>query len=274
MVQDIARQQEAEIADATETAPRSIPHRHLERTFSIQFNELLSDPLYSTSRFATLIIGCILTLTVVIQIITRVLRISLSCAQEFFSAWKWLASTSNDRAELRLKWAATRKINLALMNAFELHTRESLIDESSLDPRLRLKAARLGDDQVAISNFVLKGEHWEKTGGIFWTWRRILNGTLFHTEGIWINSRLLWFQTTQIFSGMLFLLLLFRSVESIAQQCESARADLGPSVPEWYKEIIPTPEMIYIALYPAWGVAAFVSLLLIILYIPRCVSLT
>ena len=119
---------------------------------------------------------------------------------------------------------------------------------------------------------MLYGEKTQLTGGILWTWWHLLNGSLFHTEGLWINIRLVIFQFAQIVVGVVFGAFLLLSVESLADAAESEREKLGPEVPQWVRDLIPTRKMINWSLYPATFVALAVMLLLILIYIPRCVE--
>lgn len=168
-----------------------------------------------------------------------------------------LLSSSNVRGESRLKAAAVRKIDAMFRTASELH---------------QLNQADVlisGSENQAMRNFVLYGERSEVSGSALWTWRRLLNGSLFHTEGIWINTRLVTIQVAQFLVGTVISIVLLVSVERIAGEAEEARASLTPDMPKWVQDIVPTRQMVYWSLYPAAIAAIFVMLLLVLLYIPR-----
>ena len=48
------------------------------------------------------------------------------------------------------------------------------------------------------SNFVLFGEREVACGGLFWTWRKMFDRSLFDTEGVWLHSRLFVGQASQL----------------------------------------------------------------------------
>jgi len=94
--------------------------------------------------------------------------------------------TSNTNGEFRLKKAATRKINLMLMNAKSLQVAESRKQEASLScSRLSsVRSSNRTDADKTMLNFVLhglEGPNWE--GGFLWTWKLLLNQDFFEVEG-------------------------------------------------------------------------------------------
>ena len=94
--------------------------------------------------------------------------------------------------------------------------------------------------------------------------------SLLADEGLWINSRLVVFQTCQVVAAIAFSYLLLWSVGAAADKADEAREDLeSNSVPKWVDDLIPTGEMVRQSLYPAAVIAIIVSFLLILLYIPR-----
>jgi len=182
-----------------------------------------------------------------------------------------LVATSNTHAEARLKCAARRKLNTVLLNAHSLHNFDepgALLSEATVSGK---KAAKSGKASDPMRAFVLHGEHLEPAGGLLWTWLRILDGSLFDCEGIWINTRLIIFQAIQIVIGAFLVYVLFGSVEIIANKAEEARKDITPETPKWLADFVPTRQMVYRALYPASAAATLVLLLLILVYIPRSV---
>ena len=165
-----------------------------------------------------------------------------------------------------------RKANKMLDNAYELH-RSVADDPDNMDQCLSRRASRSFEPtrDSTMRNFVLRGERFEQCGGFLWTWTRILDGSLFSTEGVWINTRLIIMQVAQILVAIVLSALFFTSVEDIATKAEEERNQLDPYTPQWIVDFIPTRQMIYRSLYPASIVATGVMVLLIGVYIPRYV---
>jgi hypothetical protein len=125
--------------------------------------------------------------------------------------------------------------------------------------------------EETMINFVIGGESFEDCGGLAWTWMRLLSGALFEEDGIWIASRLIIIQTVQLF---LFAFVTYTGVllvNEATKRAEQAQAILQPGYPQWVYEIVPTPNQVKIALYPALGIVMFVMITLFLVYIPRYV---
>ena len=84
-------------------------------------------------------------------------------------------------------------------------------------------------------NYILRGEQFEDAGGIFWTWKRILSGQLFDTEGIWLPTRLIVFQGVQFVVSVIMIYIFFTVTKFAADQAEDAQAKLDPDLPDWVK---------------------------------------
>ena len=183
-----------------------------------------------------------------------------------------VAATSNVRGESLVKFASTRKLNRLLVNADVLHgldSREN--DRRALLAKRSTKRARRKVTDETMRNYVLNGSRKETIGGFYWTWRRLIDMSLLADEGLWINSRLIVFQTCQLVAAIAFAYLLLWSVGAAADGADEAREDLETNnVPQWVDDLIPTGEMVKRSLYPAAVIAIIVSFLLILLYIPRC----
>jgi hypothetical protein len=225
---------------------------------------------FQKSQKLVFIVGVVLAILYAIPIFFSFLRHFAGRATNPVVVLQHLMATSCTRAETRLKWAATRKLNRVLTNAHSLHKRgrSPLLPQGRRSTSPQRNAVESESDQT-IRNYVLRGEREEFAGGIFWTWRRIIDGSLFDTEGIWLNTRLLVFQAAQVIIGAVVAFVLISSVNHIADQAAEAIDKLDPDLPDWVQELVPTPQMVYIALYPASIVATIVMVLLIVLYIPR-----
>jgi len=84
-------------------------------------------------------------------------------------------------------------------------------------------------------NYVLRGEQLENAGGLFWTWKRVFSGELFHTEGIWLPTRLIVFQGAQVVVGVCLSLIFFKVTSLTAERAKRAQDDLDPDLPDWAK---------------------------------------
>jgi hypothetical protein len=224
--------------------------------------EIIQTTFFDSYRLFTLAVGLCLALLFCLQIIISLCHRQLyRISGKAHGVLARFLSSSNVRGESRLKIAAVRKVDAMFRNACELHQLnhvDALISGSE----------RTTADQ-AMRNFVLHGERSEWSGSPLWTWRRLLNGSLFHTEGIWINTRLVTIQVAQFLVATVFSIILLVSVERLAGEAEAARADLSPDLPQWVFDIVPTRQMVYRALYPATFTAILVMLILFLIYIPR-----
>jgi hypothetical protein len=225
--------------------------------------EIVQEPFYDFYQVFTLASGLCLAFLFCLQIITSF------CQRQYFRRYgnargvlAHFLSSSNVRGESKLKIAAVRKVQAIFRNSSELHQ----LDHA--DALISGSGYRTAANQ-AMRNFVLHGERSELAGSALWTWRRLLNGSLFHTEGIWINTRLITIQVAQFLVGTIFSIVMLVSVERIAGEAEEARAALTPDLPQWVLDIVPTRQMVYRALYPATFTAMLVMVLLFLLYIPR-----
>ena len=177
-------------------------------------------------------------------------------------------STSYVRGCARGKLAATRKVNLMLKNASCLHKpimasadRESLAIPSSL---------RGTSVDPTFHNYVLHGEKRVQGAGDFgWTWNHIISGRLFDTEGIWLPTRLIIFQSGQLIFGLFIGYAYFIAIASIAIRADNANATLPDGLPQWVYDIVPTGRQVKLALYPAASVGTVVMLLILLVYMPR-----
>lgn len=186
---------------------------------------------------------------------------------------KFSIASSNARAETRLKMAATRKLNNLLSNAHEMHALDAgALGSIPLANSVTGSSKRSSLDTVTdrtLREFLLRSERKEVACGLFWTWRRILDGSLFNTEGIWINTRLIVMQAVQVILAAFVSTILFENIEEVADKTQKERDSMHPSSPQWAKDFVPTRKMVYVALYPATIVGTLVMLATILIYLPR-----
>ena len=95
-----------------------------------------------------------------------------------------LMAGSATRNEYETKMAAAFKTHLMVKNAYELHKRKDKRLNSSILGITSSTNAR------ALLNFNKYSNETEMTGGFFWLWKGISNGSLLREHGIMINSRL------------------------------------------------------------------------------------
>jgi hypothetical protein len=140
--------------------------------------------------------------------------------------------TSHVRGTARVKQAATRKINLMLQNANQMHLPTGkLAGRGSLSMPSTLRSAT---EDNTFRNFVLHGESKVSGQGSFrWTWQHIMSGRLFDTEGIWLPTRLLVFQAGQLIFGTFTVYFAFVGVEYLADKADEAVDALGENLPQW-----------------------------------------
>lgn len=221
-------------------------------------------------REFTMILGLILAGLFLIQMFLSSLRLRRGISKRRAGVFDHITSTSNTRGEARLKHAATRKTRKIMENAISVH---SIDTEAALrgTPQ-QLHTQQTAVDTSTMRNFILHGERYELAGGTMWTWLRILDGSLFDTEGIWLNTRLIVLQMAQVIVAVVFSYLLFLGVGMLAESAGNARDDLKPEFPNWVSDVVPTPRMVRVSLYPATIAAIVVMVLLISLYIPSAVS--
>lgn len=95
--------------------------------------------------------------------------------------------------------AARLRIRQFLTHALGVLSDQSLITSSDTDNLAK-------HPNNALERFLLLPVKTERVGGVLWAWKRIWDGTIFSQEGIWLNSRLLACNFSQV---MIFGLLIF-----------------------------------------------------------------
>lgn len=180
------------------------------------------------------------------------------------------ATTSYVVGTARTKKAATRKVNSLLTNARAMHG----ITESLGPTSQTFMSFHKSQSDTVFQKYTLSGERFEDAGSLFWVWERILTRELFDTEGIWLPARLIIFQFGQIAIALLTLFLLFFFVERVAKAADEAQLTLDDGLPAWFYDFVPTGQEVRFALIPAASISVGVCVVLIVLYIPRCVHMT
>jgi len=128
-------------------------------------------------------------------------------------------------------------MNRMMTNADRLHRPiEGITGDSS---SLSHSATNLSKD-LTMRNYVRDADRTEKVGGFFWTWWRLLNGSLYDSEGIWISTRIIIIQVGQVAVLVTGSILMLYSVEYYGEQADAARKGLNPGDPQWAYDFVPT----------------------------------
>lgn len=101
------------------------------------------------------------------------------------------------RKETRTKQAAVFKINRLLDHALDMHQEDSMMDSTfgtrnrSGGATSRGGTANLNSTGRALLNYQLMESCRAQSGGPVWTWKKIIDKSIFKEEGVWFHSRLI-----------------------------------------------------------------------------------
>jgi hypothetical protein len=178
-----------------------------------------------------------------------------------------VSHTSDIIGSSRLKQAASKKIDVLLRNARQMHVpleTKGERDSTGLTNYL-LESQR----NPVFQNYTIFGEGHEDAASLLWTWKQLYSGRLFDTEGIWLPSRLWIFQLGQVgLAGFIFVAL-FKFIKRAVKEADKTKEALPSGLPQWVYDIVPTGREVKFALIPAAWVALLICASLILLYIPR-----
>lgn len=144
--------------------------------------------VYASAYYLSLALGCLLVTMLVIDLL-------ISIAPRFLCTSglaKRLFVPSGLKAEAHQQKAAFFKTSQMLQNALHIHT-EANGASNKLQKSLKKRDSQ-GSQVQALLQYQLKEvqtDRNEEVGGLLWTWKKILNGSLAQEEGVWIHSRLL-----------------------------------------------------------------------------------
>lgn len=169
------------------------------------------------------------------------------------------------RGHTSMKRAAHFKLTKLLIRAYMLHDPNA----SKYFKTKKDSVASISKDDPAMKNFVLYGDQNEFSGGVMWTFKRLLSRNIFDEEGVWVSSRLVFIQCGQISLSIVFVGALFKQTPVFEDYVQEAKDALPDGLPSWVYDMVPDPWMIRTSLYPALICAGFVCVGLVILYIPR-----
>jgi len=216
----------------------------------------------------TLVMGILLSLILAVQIPLNSMTAIKRNREGKLQRWMM---PQNIKSGAYIKMAGSRKVNSFLTNAHALHPVGTAAERSIL-----IGGKKQTQSERTMSNYVLFGEREVRSGGFLWTWKRMLDRSLLHTEGIWLHSRLFVGQAAQIIISIFALGLFYAGTPILAAQSQAARDELievfGDELPQWIYDFIPTEQQVRYAFYPAAGVATAVALVIVCLYLPSTVS--
>ena len=176
-----------------------------------------------------------------------------------------LVRSHSVRGYTSMKRAANYKLTKLLINAYVLHNPNA----SKYFNEKNESVDTTSKDDIAMKNFVLYGDQREPSGGVFWTWKRLLTRSLFEEDGVWISSRLVVIQCAQLIASALVVGIMVFVVPAYEDDVRKARNELPKDLPSWVYRTVPEPWMVPTSLYPAAACAGAVCAGLIVLYIPR-----
>ena len=144
---------------------------------------------YYVAHYWSMIIGlCLISL----QLVT-IVRILLPTEKLQAMEAQWidrLLTPGLAKMECKTKRAAAFKIDNLVRNALEMHVAA---------PERVGMGNLMSSYGRALLNFRTQEDVYETIGGFNWAWTKILNGTIFTEEGIWLHSRLLIANFSQFF---------------------------------------------------------------------------
>jgi hypothetical protein len=91
-----------------------------------------------------------------------------------------ITRTSHTVGSSRLKHAGTKKMNLLLQNALQMHSVPKMIPNSAGGIK---STYGISQQDPVFQNYLTQGESYEKVNMFLWTWKQLLSGRLFDTEG-------------------------------------------------------------------------------------------
>ena len=211
--------------------------------------EIVTDGNFKGSQIFTFSMGTAVFAIYLVQFLLAIIKKNkdrLHSLYQFFEK-RSMYQTAHDRGTIRSKQAGTRKLNKFLENAYKLHIPKTNVEVES-ENSLRTET----ESEATFRNFVLYGETHEECASLIWTWRNLLSGRLFDTEGVWIPTRVMIFQAAQVAFGLFVCTVFFVAIEGLAQVADDAVESLpdDEAIPDWVYDIVPNGKQVRIALLP------------------------
>ena len=182
------------------------------------------DPLYDFQYLTTLVLGCFLLLFQVKALLY--VLIPRSIWEKLPSSDFWLTS-GMAKSEGSTKRAAAFKINRMVENAISQHDGKILDHDQSSRLKIRSSSKRSAFGQ-AMLNFQASADYREKVGGVWYTIKKMWNGSLFDEEGVWIHARLYAMNISQWFI-VVFFVILYSLLDVLIQEFFSTPPEPTPA---------------------------------------------
>lgn len=157
---------------------------------------IVANDYLGSTFFLALFLGCIILLS---QAVDAILQLTPRSWLDEYGLLQRLVLPGTLRQERVGHQAATLRIKQFLTNALGVFNDSSSTSSSNSD-----KITRRATN--ALERFLLSPVKTESVGGVLWAWKRIWDGTIFSQEGIWLNSRLLACNFSQL---MIFVVLIW-----------------------------------------------------------------
>eukprot|EP00977_Amphora_coffeiformis_P027149 scaffold34584_cov134-Amphora_coffeaeformis.AAC.1 len=182
------------------------------------------DP-YAATYIIALIVGMGMLLALTVDLLLLVLPSNL--VESTFLAPGGL------KAECAQKNASFRKMSKMINGALAVHA--SAADDEK-KPKSSQPVMYENKELQVMMSYSRGKDQKEEVGGIFWTWKKAMNGSLFYEEGVWFHSRLMAMGLAQFLVSVLIVFLAisgyanydkfkYTETPTIAEQGESLLLD-------------------------------------------------
>jgi hypothetical protein len=239
-------------------------------------------PSNEIAAVATLVLGCILLLFQVKALLYVLISRSI------WSIWKkYLSRTSGAVVE----WENLKVVPSELpplksigwvKNAISQHDGKILDHDKSSRLKIRSSSKRSVFGQ-AMLNFQASADYREKVGGVWYTIKKMWNGSLFDEEGVWIHARLYAMNISQWLIALLYLLLVLvlflgTVIFSLSSSVPTSSPSSAPtsSSSSFAPSVAPTIDFTEVEAQIALGAGAIAALIasvyLALIWIPSSVS--
>jgi hypothetical protein len=215
--------------------------------FSTDHNDSLP---YKFLYWMSLLLGCLLLAMHGVHLLILVIPKEKLAEQRWLSP---LLASQTVSSESAIKKAASLKVNKMMQNATAIHQ----LDDSGSSQKKRMVETSYGR---ALLNFDKNAEVYERAGGLWWTWTRMWNGTLYSEEGIFLNSQVMAGNTAQI---IVCLLIFVAGVAAI--RLEERDEDVA-------NDFYPRKWMIVLSTLIGLGCGLWSAINIMLCYVPSSVS--
>jgi hypothetical protein len=157
---------------------------------------VVANDFMGSAFYLALFLGCTILLS---QLVDVILQLTPRVWLDRNGLVQRLVLPGTIRQERAGNQAASLRMQQFLTNAFDIFSDSSFLSSSKSENATKRVTS-------ALERFLLLPVKTERVGGVFWAWKRIWDGTIFSQEGVWLNSRLLACNFSQV---IIFGLLVF-----------------------------------------------------------------